>query len=166
MRCLIEGGFAGKLYPVNPKTEEILGLRCYASINEIPSEADLEAELVAVGRRHGTLVIGPNVQGIASVPNRMSALMYPVLHLAGPLAVVGQNGSITAAIAEWAERDGLGISAVLNLGNEADVDESGVVVWLADELTTKVRALYLEGVRDGRRFVETAGAVGESKPVV
>jgi acetyltransferase len=206
LRTLLSGGFGGRIYPVNPRGGEILGLPSYRSLEDLPcrldlalvvipaahvvevveqagrkgaaaavvlsggfreaGEADLERDLVAAGRRHGTLVIGPNVQGIAYVPNRLSALMYPDLHLPGPLAVVGQSGSITAAIAEWAERDGLGVSALVNLGNEADVDESDVIEWLVDDADTRVVALYLEGVREGRRFAETACAVAERKPVV
>ncbi len=206
LRTLIAGDFRGRVFPVNPKGGEILGLPCHRSLAELPGpldlavivipaagvieaveaagrqgaaasvvlsggfresgEHDLERELVAAARRNGMLVIGPNVQGLAYVPNRLSALMYPDLHLPGPLAVVGQSGSITAAVAEWAERDGLGVSALVNLGNEADVDESDVIEWLAEDPETQVIALYLEGVRDGRRFVSAAGAVTEEKPVV
>jgi len=206
LRTLLDGGFGGQLYPINPRAREILGLRCYPSIDQLPGrldlavvvipassvpavvaqagdkgaaacvvlsggfresgEDDLECELVMTARRHATLVIGPNVQGLAFVPNQLCALMYPAFSESGPLAVVGQSGSITAAIGEWAERDGLGLSALVNLGNEADVDESDVVSWLADEPHTRVIALYLEGVRDGRRFIDTASSVAASKPVI
>lgn len=208
LRSLLEGGFGGQIYPINPTAEEVLGLECYASLDALPvgieldlvvvvipapgvpsvidqaghrgaaaalvisggfresGQPALEAELVEVARRYGMLVIGPNVQGIAFVPNCLSALMYPAFTMAGPLAVVGQSGTITAAIAEWAERDGLGVSAVVNLGNMADIDECEVLTWLNEEPSTSSFALYLEGVSDGRRFVETAGRISVEKPVV
>ena len=206
LQCILDGGFEGEVYPVNPKAEEILGLRCYPSLDRLPDRADLvvvvvpapavpavleaagqagsaaavvlsggfresgdhelEATVTRIARSHGLLLIGPNVQGLAFVPNRLCALMYPALRKAGPLAVVGQSGSVCAALAEWAERDELGVSALVNLGNEADVDETDVLGWLGDEPETAALALYLEGVRDGRRFVEAAGDLSWRKPVV
>ena len=206
LRNLLEGGFQGTLYPINPKAEEILGIRCYPTIDAVPSDLDLavivipasavpevvgqagrkgaaacvvlsggfresgaqdlEEALVRAARANRTLVVGPNVQGLAYVPNRLSALMYPYFKTPGPLAIVGQSGSVTAAIGEWAEREGLGISALVNLGNKADVDEADVICWLANDAATRTMALYLEGVCDGRRFVKAAASAAATKPIV
>jgi acyl-CoA synthetase (NDP forming) len=205
LHCILEAGFDGHVYPINPRADEILGHRCYPSLEALPGEVDLvvvvvpaqavrevvaqaggkgaaavvvlsggfresgeielEAEIAQVARSSGVLLIGPNVQGMAYVPNRLCALMYPALTKAGPLAVVGQSGTVSSAVAEWAERDGLGVSAVVNLGNKADVDETDVLSWLSDEPETRAVALYVEGVRDGRRFVEAAGDLSLEKPV-
>ncbi len=126
---------------------------------------DLEEELGSVARECGVRLLGPNIQGFSYLPNRLCAMFWPAMTTQGPLGVVGQSGSVTAALAEWAEEEGLGISAALNLGNQADLCESDVLEFLAEDEHSKAIALHLEAVKDGRRFLKVAKRVARDKPV-
>ena len=125
-----------------------------------------EAEITSVAQELGLRFLGPNIQGINYVPNRLCAMIMPVITMLGPLAVISQSGSVTAALSEWAENEGLGISTAVNLGNQADLCESDVLAYLGQDEHTKAIAMYLEGVKDGRRFLETASRIVQAKPVV
>ena len=126
---------------------------------------DLEREMVRTARELGLRLLGPNISGIAYLPNRMCAQFFPVLTRPGPLAVVSQSGTVTNGLCEWATEEGLGISAGINLGNQADLCESDYLDFFAQEESTRAIVLYLEGVRDGRRFLETLKRTTSRKPV-
>ena len=126
---------------------------------------DLEEELQRVAQGCGVRLLGPNIQGFSYLPNRLCAMFWPAMTTPGPLAVVGQSGSVTAALAEWAAEEGLGVSAAVNLGNQADLCESDVLEFLAQDDHTKAIALHLEAVKDGRRFLEVAERVNLLKPI-
>ena len=126
---------------------------------------DLEEEIVSISRQYGLRFVGPNVQGINYLPNKLCAMFFPVITTRGPLTVITQSGSATAALSEWAEDEGLGICAAVNLGNQADLCESDYIdFFLADE-NTKSLALYIEGVSNGPRFLETIRRAGPEKPI-
>ncbi|MBN1314946.1 MAG: CoA-binding protein [Anaerolineales bacterium] len=124
-----------------------------------------EVEIAAIAQETGLRFLGPNIQGINYVPNKLCAMFFPVITLQGPLAIVSQSGTVTAALSQWAEDDGLGISAAVNLGNQTDMGVSEVLEYLAEDEPTKAIALYLEGLRDGRQFLKVAGRVARYKPV-
>jgi acetate---CoA ligase (ADP-forming) len=206
LKSLIDGGFAGDIYPVNPKADVIHGLQCYPSVAAIPGtldlavivvpaaavppvieqvaekgaagifllsggfkesgRPDLERAVVAAVRERGMRMFGPNTQGIAYAPNNLSAVFWPVLSVPGPVGVVGQSGTVVAAITDWALAEGLGASASVSLGNQADLCESDVLRYLDEDELTRSVALYLEGVSDGPRFVQTLREVGPSLPIV
>ena len=127
---------------------------------------EFDRELVAIARERGLRLFGPNIQGVSYGPNRLCAVFWPVITEHGPLAVVGQSGTVVAAITDWAQDDGLGVSASISLGNQADICEADVVRTLADDDDTRAVALYLEGVSDGPRFVAAARSVALKKPLV
>ncbi|MFX1555286.1 MAG: CoA-binding protein, partial [Promethearchaeota archaeon] len=126
---------------------------------------DLEEQLAQTARDCGVRLLGPNIQGFSYLPNRLCAMFWPAMTTLGPVAVVGQSGSVTSALADWAAEDGLGISAAVNLGNQLDLCESDVLQFLAQDDHTKAIALHLEAVKDGRRFVEVAERVTQVKQV-
>jgi acyl-CoA synthetase (NDP forming) len=128
--------------------------------------ADLERAVVDAARKHGMRLFGPNTQGIAYAANQLSAVFWPVLTTPGPVAVVGQSGTVVAAITDWAQGEGLGASASISLGNQADVSESDVLRFLHEDEGTRSVALYLEGVSDGPRFVDTLKDVAVGTPIV
>ena len=109
--------------------------------------------------------MGPNIQGINYLPNKLCAMFFPVIKTKGPLAIVSQSGSVTAALSEWADRDGLGISAAINLGNQTDICESDYLEFLAQDRNTQVIVMYLEGVKNGRRFLEAVKKAASRKPI-
>ena len=124
-----------------------------------------EAEIAAVAQETGLRFLGPNIQGINYTPNRLCAMFFPVITARGPLAFISQSGSVTAAFSQWAQDDGLGISAAVNLGNAVDMGEAEALEYFArDEHTTAI-ALYLEGIKDGARFIEAVKRVAPQKPI-
>jgi acyl-CoA synthetase (NDP forming) len=127
---------------------------------------EFEEELVRIARDRGLRFFGPNIQGISYGPNNLSAIFWPVLEEHGPVAVVGQSGTVVAAISDRAQREGVGLSASICLGNQADICEADVVSLLCDDNETRSIALYLEGVSNGPRFVSAMREAALKKPVV
>jgi len=127
---------------------------------------DLEAEIAAIPKETGLRFVGPNVQGINYLPNKMCAMFFPVIKTKGPLAIISQSGTITAALSEWAADEGLGISAAINLGNQVDLCESDYLDFLATDENTKVIAMYIEGLKNGPYFLEAVKRVAPHKPIV
>jgi acyl-CoA synthetase (NDP forming) len=127
--------------------------------------ADLEDELRSIVEETGLRILGPNIQGIIRTSNRLCAMPWPFITEQGPLAVISQSGTVTAAISEWAAQEGLGISAAVNLGNQVDLCESDLIEFFAGDPHTKAIALYLEGVKDGRRFLDVVKGAVKEKPV-
>ena len=109
--------------------------------------------------------MGPNIQGINYLPNKLCAMFFPVITVLGPLAIISQSGSVTAALSEWAADEGLGISAAVNLGNQVDLCESDYLDFFASDDHTSAVIVYIEGIKDGGRFLETIGRVAAKKPI-
>jgi acetyltransferase len=82
------------------------------------------------------------------------------------VAFLSHSGAICAAVIDWARGQGFGLSRLVSLGNQADVNETDVLAPVAADPFTRVLTLYLEGISDGRRFVEEAGQVTRSKPII
>lgn len=127
---------------------------------------DLEEELLETARRVNVRLMGPNIQGINYLPNKLCAMFFPVITTQGPLGVVSQSGSVTTALSEWAERDGLGISAAINLGNQTDICEADYLDFLAGDPRTGVITMYLEGLKNGPDFLAALKRASAQKPVV
>lgn len=127
---------------------------------------DLEAELAAISKETGLKFLGPNVQGISYIPNHLCAVLWPVISCKGPVSIISQSGSVTAALSDWAVKDGLGISAGVNLGNQVGLSESDILEYISQDGSTGAIAMYLEGIKDGPRFLEIARRAVKTKPVV
>jgi acyl-CoA synthetase (NDP forming) len=126
---------------------------------------DLEDELLAVARKHEIRLLGPNIQGINYLPNKLCAIFFPVIDMRGPIAVVSQSGSITTVLCEWAVDEGFGISAAVNLGNQTDICESDYIEFFAQDEKTKATVIYLESIKNGRNFINTLKKSSNKKPV-
>jgi len=205
---IIDGGFAGAIYPINPNANEILGLKCYKSIKDAPSEIDLavivvpskivpsvledcgvrgvrgvivisagfgetgregtrlEREIVSICRRYDMRMQGPNCLGIISVQSRVNASFAPTMPPPGNIAFVSQSGALGSAILSWAIRNEIGFTKFISLGNEADLNATDFLETLGEDEDTKVIGLYIEGVKDERRFIEVAKRVSRKKPIV
>ncbi|KSW10744.1 hypothetical protein CF15_08155 [Pyrodictium occultum] len=131
-----------------------------------PRGAALEERLVEAARRHGLRVLGPNCIGVYSPSTGVNATFFVPgrqgLPGPGPVAFVSQSGALGAAVLDWAEARGVGISRFASLGNKADVDEADLLSYLRGDPETRSIALYVEGVDDGPRF---RGALEETTPV-
>ncbi len=209
LRQLLEN-FKGKVYPVNPKADEILGLKCYPSVATLPEAVDLavvavpapitpqvvrdcgerrvkaaivisggfsevgnvelEERLKEAAKKHGVRVIGPNCMGIYRPKSGLDTLFTPSDRLPRPpegdVAILTQSGSFGGAILTWLAMEGKGISLFVSYGNRVDVDEADLIEYLAKDPETRVIAIYVEGLSNGRRFMEAAKRVSTHKPIV
>jgi acyl-CoA synthetase (NDP forming) len=127
--------------------------------------SDLEMELSSIVAETGIRLLGPNCQGFNFRANKLCA-SWPLVAKSGPFAVISQSGTVAAVIAGWAVEDGLGISATVSLGNQVDLCEADFVEFLADDPGTKAIGMYLEGVKDGTRFLQVARKAALRKPLV
>ena len=132
--------------------------------------AQLEREVGEIARKYGIKVIGPNCLGIMSLSekNMMNSTFLKVTPKHGSIALVSQSGAICAATVEDAEAQNIGFSKVISMGNKVDMDESDVLELLADDADTKVIVMYLEDIRNGRRFMEIARRITaeKRKPII
>ena len=209
---LVNHEFKGEVFPINPKRDEIMNIKCYKSLEEIKKPIDLvvvcvdvlqtsgimencaklgihnvlvisgggkelggeraeaERKIKDLAEKHQIRVIGPNCIGMFNGENRLDAafqghsrMLRPPM---GPVAFLTQSGTIGISFMETAET--FGMSKMISYGNRSDVDEADMIWYLGQDPSTKVIGLYVEGLGDGRKFVNTAMQVmkEKGKPVV
>ncbi len=129
-------------------------------------ETDLQRQLVASAREHGVRFIGPNIYGVYYTPQRMSAAFTTPYDVQGPVALSSQSGGIGMAILGFSRSSKLGVSAIVGLGNKADIDEDDLLTFFEQDDATECIALHMEDLKDGRAFVEVAQRVSKNKPIV
>jgi 4-hydroxybutyryl-CoA synthetase (ADP-forming) len=132
--------------------------------------AKLEREVGEIAKKYGIRIIGPNCLGIMSFSkdNIMNSTFLKVTPKYGNIALVSQSGAICAATVEDAEAQDIGFSKVISMGNKVDMDESDVLELLAEDEDTRVIVMYLEDIRNGRRFMEIAKEITteKKKPII
>jgi acetyltransferase len=131
-----------------------------------PEGKALQDAMLAAARPHGLRILGPNCLGIMRTGAGLNATFSPVAALPGGLALVSQSGAICTAILDWARGAGVGFSSVVSLGGAADVDFGEVLDFLVVDTATHAILLYVEGIRDARRYVSALRAAARVKPVV
>jgi acetyltransferase len=132
-----------------------------------PEGAALEAECLRVAREFGLRLIGPNCIGLLDTHLPLDTTFLPPSGvLAGDVAFLSHSGAICEAVIDWASGQGFGLSRLVSLGNQADLSEADLLAPVAEDPHTRVLTLYLEGVNDGRRFVQQAGEVTRRRPVI
>jgi len=135
-----------------------------AGFSEVGNEK-LERELVGKARKHDVRVIGPNCAGIFGVHGKFFG-SFEVRVKPGGLALISQSGAFGGVALAMGNDEGIGFSAFVSYGNGADLNESDFLEYFADDENTKVIALYIEGVKDGRRFLKALSYASAKKPVV
>jgi len=204
VKNLVESGYEGGIYPVNPTANEICGLPVFKSVLDIPHHVDaaaitvpakfvmdvtkecgekgvkglivitsgfgevgdieLERELVEVAHSYGMRVLGPNVVGTLSNTDNLNASFAPFLPLEGAASLVSQSGALLIAIDAITYTKRIGFDKLVSIGNMSDVNFCDMVSWLNEDENTKCITLYIEGLKDGRRFIDES-AKG-TKPIV
>ena len=201
-------GYKGKVYPVNPREEEILGLKCYPDILQVPDPVDLavivlpapvipdvmlacgercirgviiitsgfkevglkgkilEEKVKAIGKSFGMRIIGPNCVGIINLINGLDATFVKGIPAKGGIGFISQSGAVCGGVIDHMIGSGVGFSHIISLGNEADVDETDVIEYLAMDTNTKVIAAYIENIQRGQKFIQITREVAKDKPVV
>ena len=208
LSALIALGFKGKIYPVNPKYTEVDGLKCYASLREIPATVDyvisrvparevpkiledaaskgvkcahlftarfsetgrpeaaqLEQEILELARKLGIRIIGPNCMGVY-YPDHGLSFGDEFPKESGSIGVASQSGNLAMDLVMTGAMKGLRFSKVISYGNAIDLNESDYLDYFAQDPQTKVVLMYIEGVKDGRRFFDTLHRTTAIKPVI
>jgi len=128
---------------------------------------ELEANLMEIAGQHGIRILGPNCIGLLDTHLPLDATFLPPPGPPqGDVAFISHSGAICAAVIDWARGQGFGLSRLVSLGNQADVNETDVLAPVAEDKFTRVLTLYLEGVSDGPRFVQEARKITRRKPIV
>ena len=210
IRTLLNAGFKGKIFPVNPSYQEILGLKVYPSLKDISEKIDLvfliinrravpdmmrtcadkgikavvvvadgfaerdeegarlQHEIVEIAKKSRMRIIGPNTAGVANpihgfIPDPYE-MGYRTLK-AGGIAICAQTGMINPQAFPYGDLH-YGVSKICDYGNKSDVDECDMLEYLDEDPGTKVITMYLESIRDGRRFLDVSKKVALKKPVL
>jgi acetyltransferase len=128
-----------------------------------PDGARLQEEVKQNAARCGIRVVGPNCQGV-NYPHHGLCASWPLITQKGAMAIASQSGTVGAALIDWAAEERLGFSAFVSMGNRVDVDEADLIGFFASDPNTKVITLYIEGVKDARKF--SAAVKACRKPIV
>jgi acetyltransferase len=127
---------------------------------------DLERRLVEIVRNYGMRMVGPNCLGIIDTTTRLNASFAALMPNPGEIAFMSQSGALCTAILDWSKNEGIGFSRFVSLGNKADVDEVALLQAWGGDPQNRVILAYLEGIGDGKAFVQTARAVTKRTPVI
>ena len=208
LASLIEHKFSGKIYPVNPRYSDILGMKSYTSIKDIPESfdyaifaipasevlqsleecakkevknihlytarfsesgrpdaVDLEVEILKRAKELDIRLIGPNCMGIYHPQKGISWEMdFP--KEPGTVGFISQSGALATELVRISGKLGVRFSKAISYGNAIDLNESDFLEYLAQDSETKMIIMYLEGVKDGRRFFNNLRRIVSSKPVI
>lgn len=210
VKTLLNSGYAGKIYLVNPSYKEALGLKVYPSVKDVPGGIDLvliiigcrsvpkvieecaekgvkaailvsdgfaerneegaalQKEILEIAKKNKMRIIGPNTAGIANPANGLIPCPYIMGYeriKIGGIAICGQTGMINPQAFPYADLH-YGVSKICDFGNKSDVDECDMLEYLENDPATKVITMYLESIREGRRFLEISKRVTSKKPVL
>ena len=126
----------------------------------------LEQQLIQKARQAGVLILGPNTMGICNPHIHFYCTGSPVMPLAGDTAVVAQSGNMGTQLLAFAEQQGIGIRGFAGSGNEAMLTIEDFLEGFEHDKLTRTVMLYVESVKDGPRFFESARRVSRRKPIV
>ena len=214
LKLSMQYGFPGPIYPINPRREEIAGLKCYPDVASLPKAPEfalictprkdvlaalaqcaergvkaaavitsgfaetgpegmaLQEKILELREQSGMRVLGPNCMGVVHVRSRLMATFTISIRdddplIPGTVAIVTQSGAMGACMLTGFQTSGSGISSLVSLGNEVDVDFAECVEYFIDDPHTRVIGGYLESVREGERLKRAAlRALERGKPIV
>jgi acyl-CoA synthetase (NDP forming) len=129
--------------------------------------AKAQEEMGRLAKQSGIRIMGPNCVGVVNVPGRFSTCQVDFDSIRpGGISVVAQSGVFGNILMDWAPSQDIALCKLATIGNRADVDETDMLEYLGEDPATRVIVMYLESVRDGRRFVDMARKASLEKPVL
>ncbi|MBI4496810.1 MAG: CoA-binding protein [Chloroflexi bacterium] len=131
-----------------------------------PEGALREQEVAATARRYGIRLVGPNCLGVIDTFHSLNASFAEAMPERWEVAVMSQSGAMATAILDWSRWTDVGFSKFVSLGNMADVTEAELLEYWAEDRETNVVVGYLEGISNGRHFMEAARRLTRNKPLV
>ncbi len=204
VKNLLEGGYKGKVYPINNSASEILGLKVYPNVTDVPGDVesaivtvpakfmsevteecgkkgvkglivitsgfsevgrkDLEEEMLSIAARYGMRVLGPNIVGSLSNSDKFNGSFAPGLPLPGKASLVTQSGALLIALDMATYTKHVGFDKLISIGNMSDVDFADLIEWFDEDKDTSCVSLYIEGLKQGRKFIEAAR--NSKKPII
>jgi acetate---CoA ligase (ADP-forming) len=205
---ILNSGYKGKIYLVNPNADMIHNIKCYKSVLDISDDIDLaiivipskyvlkalddcsrkntkfaiivsagfketgkdgallERQLIAKAKEYGIRILGPNCLGMIDFNCPLNVSFSPDMPEKGVISFITQSGALGTAILDWAKTDDIGMSKFVSMGNKADINEIDLINdWLDDDKTNVITA-YLEGVADGKKFMDVCSKVTRHKPII
>ena len=129
-------------------------------------EQALQDDIVAVARENGVRLMGPNIYGYYYTHKNLCATFCTPYTEKGRVALSSQSGGVGMAIVGFSRSAKMGVSAIVGLGNKADIDEDDLLTFFEQDPNTEVIAMHVEDLKDGRAFAEVAARVSRKKPVV
>lgn len=126
----------------------------------------LQDAATAAARKYGMRLIGPNCLGIMMPGVNLNASFAAHMPGAGNLALISQSGAIAAGMVDWAAQRGVGFSGIVTIGDQIDVDIADLLDHFAMDHRTRAILLYIEAIKDARKFMSAARAAARVKPVV
>ncbi len=138
-----------------------------AGFNEVGGQGkQLQSALTAVAEKYGIRFLGPNCIGVINTHLKLNATFLPYEAGRGYIGMASQSGSFITQMSPHMSRLGMGFSTGFSIGNEANVDIVDCMAYLGACPDTRVIALYIESIRRGRAFIDTARAIAPKKPIV
>ena len=135
-----------------------------------PEGIEMEEKIKQVAIENNIRILGPNCLGVLDNYTNFTTSFLPWERVSKPkkgaLSILSQSGAFAIALLDLAAQEGLGIAKMVNYGNRIDVGESTLLPFLAEDVHTKVIAIYMESVDHGRRFIEVARSCSIKKPIV
>ena len=206
LQNILVQGYTGKVYPINPETPTIMGLKTQPSVLAVKDDIDLaiiavpaefvakvitecakkkvkgaivissgfgetgekgkqlEEEVLQIARKGGMRLIGPNTLGYKDPIDNLDAAFVFGMPRPGEIALISQSGALCIGMIYYANGEHIGLSRVISVGNKADVDDADLIDYLDGDPSTKVIAMYIEGIKDGKKFLDSARKC--HKPIV
>ncbi len=208
IRTLLEMKYDGKIYPVNPKEKNILGLRCFEKLSSIEGQVDmalictpaktipavledcgkkgisgavllaggfgetgqegrdLESHIVEVAQKHGIRLIGPNTSGMINFKKNLNLVGLRDAPK-GDIALLSQSGNMALTLIMEAKlKSRKGFSYYVGIGNEADIKYHEYLEFFGNDPDTRAILMYVEGMREGRKFLQQAYKTTIEKPII
>lgn len=125
-----------------------------------------QKEIQDIGRKYNVRLMGPNIYGFYYTWKNLCATFCTAYDYKGHAALSSQSGGIGMAIVGFSRSAKMGVSAIVGLGNKADLDEDDLLTFFEQDDNTQLIAMHLEDLKDGRSFAEVAKRVSKKKPVV
>ena len=129
-------------------------------------EHELQAEVVEAAQQAGVRLMGPNIYGFYHTHANLCATFCTPYTERGAVALSSQSGGVGMAIVGFSRSADMGVSAIIGLGNKADIDEDDLLTYFEDDPQTDVIAMHVEDLKDGQAFADVARRVSKKKPVV
>ena len=202
------GGFKGQIYPINPKADEISGIKAYHSIADVPNPVDMavicippkavkdaivdcgkagvssaviitagfsemgaegkkiEKDILDQAEKNNIRIIGPNCLGVISTYSDLNASFGDATPNRGPISFASQSGALCTSVISYSFEEYLGFSNFVSVGNKSDIDDADLIDYFNSDPNTKCIMLYIESLKNARKFFDTARRVVKEIPIV